>query len=62
MKRNWCFVGLIALAFCLVSSDSFAQRGPGMMWRGSGGWGRGRSIIACMTRRRSRRLAVKLPS
>jgi len=41
MKRNWFFVGLMALAFCLVSSDSFAQRGPGMMWRGSGGWGPG---------------------
>ena len=41
MKRNWFFVGLMALAFCLVSSNSFAQRGPGMMWRGSGGWGPG---------------------
>ena len=41
MKKNWFFVGLMALAFCLVSSDSFAQRGPGMMWRGSGGWGPG---------------------
>jgi hypothetical protein len=34
-------VGLTALAIGLVSSDSFAQRGPGMMWRGSGGWGPG---------------------
>jgi hypothetical protein len=41
MKRNSFFVGLMALAFCLVSSDGFAQRGPGMMWRGSGGWGPG---------------------
>jgi len=41
MKRNSLFVGLMALAFCFVSSDSFAQRGPGMMWRGSGGWGPG---------------------
>ena len=41
MKRNSFFVGLMALAFCLVSSNSFAQRGPGMMWRGSGGWGPG---------------------
>ena len=41
MKRNSFLVGLMALAFCLVSSDSFAQRGPGMMWRGSGGWGPG---------------------
>jgi hypothetical protein len=34
-------VGLLALALALVSSDGFAQRGPGMMWRGSGGWGPG---------------------
>jgi hypothetical protein len=25
----------------LAASDSFAQRGPGMTWRGSGGWGSG---------------------
>jgi hypothetical protein len=25
----------------LAASDSFAQRGPGMTWRGSGGWGPG---------------------
>jgi len=41
MKRNSFFVGLMALAFCLVSSDGFTQRGPGMMWRGSAGWGPG---------------------
>jgi len=41
MKRNSFFVGLMALAFCLVSTAGYAQRGPGMMWRGSGGWGPG---------------------
>jgi hypothetical protein len=41
MKINLFLVGLMALAIGLMSSDSFAQRGPGMMWRGSGGWGPG---------------------
>ena len=41
MKMKSFLVGLTALAIGLVSSDSFAQRGPGMMWRGSGGWGPG---------------------
>ena len=30
-----------AMASLLATTDSFAQRGPGMMWRGSGGWGPG---------------------
>jgi hypothetical protein len=33
------FIGAMALLF--VVTDSFAQKGPGMMWRGSGGWGPG---------------------
>ena len=41
MKMKSFLVGLTALAIGLVSSDSFAQSGPGMMWRGSGGWGPG---------------------
>ncbi|MGB7947388.1 MAG: DNA-binding protein [Candidatus Binatia bacterium] len=32
-------IGTVALLF--AAADSFAQRGPGMMWRGSGGWGAG---------------------
>jgi len=31
----------MVLAIGLASSDGFAQRGPAMMWRGSGGWGPG---------------------
>lgn len=41
MKINSFLVGLMALVIGVMSSDSFAQRGPGMMWRGSGGWGPG---------------------
>jgi hypothetical protein len=41
MKMKSLLVGLMALGIGLMSSDSFAQRGPGMMWRGSGGWGPG---------------------
>jgi hypothetical protein len=32
-------IGSVALLF--ATTDAFAQRGPGMMWRGSGGWGPG---------------------
>jgi len=32
-------IAAIAVLFAAVSSN--AQRGPGMMWRGSGGWGPG---------------------
>ncbi|HLA12130.1 MAG TPA: hypothetical protein VJ023_16200 [Pyrinomonadaceae bacterium] len=32
-------IAAIAVLFAAVSSN--AQRGPGMMWRGSGGWGAG---------------------
>jgi hypothetical protein len=32
-------IGAVALLF--ATTDAFAQRGPGMMWRGSGGWGPG---------------------
>ena len=41
MRMISFLVGLMVLAIGLASSDSFAQRGPGMMWRGSGGWGPG---------------------
>ena len=41
MKKNriGLFVAVAALLF--AATISFAQRGPGMMWRGSGGWGPG---------------------
>jgi len=32
-------IGVVALL--LLTADSFAQMGPGMMWQGSGGWGPG---------------------
>ena len=32
-------IGAVALLF--ATADAFAQKGPGMMWRGSGGWGPG---------------------
>ena len=41
MRKNIVLTVLMALVICLVSFDGFAQRGPGMMWRGSGGWGPG---------------------
>jgi hypothetical protein len=34
-------IGAIALLF--AATESFAQKGPGMMWRGGGGWGPGTS-------------------
>lgn len=35
-------IGLfVAAAVMLMTATVFAQRGPGMMWRGSGGWGPG---------------------
>ena len=41
MRINAFLVGALAVAVGLISSDGLAQRGPGMMWRGSGGWGPG---------------------
>ena len=35
------FVAAAGLALFLTVAASFAQKGPGMMWRGSGGWGPG---------------------
>jgi hypothetical protein len=41
MKRiGWSLV-IMAFAVFFGAANSFAQRGPGMMWRGSGGWGPG---------------------
>ena len=41
MKKLFDLVVLVSLAMSLASWSAFAQRGPGMMWRGSGGWGPG---------------------
>jgi hypothetical protein len=40
MKRMNLFVPVAAIVL-LFATNAFAQRGPGMMWRGSGGWGPG---------------------
>jgi hypothetical protein len=41
MKGLKVLLSMAAMGVLLVTADSFAQRGPGMMWRGSGGWGPG---------------------
>jgi len=33
--------GLLVMGLFFAAAESFAQRGPAMMWRGSGGWGPG---------------------
>ena len=41
MKKFGLSLGLAAMALLLGAVSSFAQPKPGMMWRGSGGWGPG---------------------
>ena len=41
MKGVTVLLSIGAVALLIVTTDSFAQKGPGMMWRGSGGWGPG---------------------
>jgi hypothetical protein len=41
MKGLKVLMSIGAVALLLATIDSFAQRGPGMMWRSSGGWGPG---------------------
>ena len=41
MRRIFATAGLVALGLLFLAAESFAQRGPAMMWRGSGGWGPG---------------------
>lgn len=41
MNRGVLFGGLLVSLLVFSSIDSFAQRGAGMIWRGSGGWGPG---------------------
>jgi hypothetical protein len=39
MKGLKILFSIGVVAFLFVTTGSFAQKGPGMMWRGSGGWG-----------------------
>ena len=41
MRKLFGLMVLVSLAMSLASWSAFAQRGPGMTWRGSGGWGPG---------------------
>ncbi len=41
MRKIIGMFGLLVLGIFFVAGESFAQRGPAMMWRGSGGWGPG---------------------
>jgi hypothetical protein len=41
MKKISFVIAMAAVAIFLAALSSFAQPRPGMMWRGSGGWGPG---------------------
>jgi hypothetical protein len=41
MKGMKVLLSIGAVALLFVTTESFAQKGPGMMWRGGGGWGPG---------------------
>jgi hypothetical protein len=41
MKKISFALAITAITMLLATVSSFAQPGPGMMWRGSGGWGPG---------------------
>jgi hypothetical protein len=41
MRKIIGMFGLLVLGILFVTAESLAQRGPAMMWRGSGGWGPG---------------------
>jgi len=41
MKKTILILSIGAIALLLVSAWAYAQPRPGMMWRGSGGWGPG---------------------
>ena len=41
MKGMRVLLSIGAVALLFAATDSFAQKGPGMMWRGSGDWGPG---------------------
>jgi hypothetical protein len=41
MRKIAGMFGLLVMGLFFASAESIAQRGPAMMWRGSGGWGPG---------------------
>jgi hypothetical protein len=41
MKKIIGMLGLLVMGLFFAAAESFDQRGPAMMWRGSGGWGPG---------------------
>jgi len=41
MRRTSIGLMVVAVALLIAATVSFAQRGPAMTWRGSGGWGPG---------------------
>jgi hypothetical protein len=41
MKRSSWALAMAGMVMLIGAGSSFAQPGPGMMWRGSGGWGPG---------------------
>jgi len=41
VKRIIFAMSVVLITMLLATTESFAQRGSGMMWRGSGGWGPG---------------------
>ena len=41
MRKIVGLFGLLVMGLFCASAESLAQRGPAMMWRGSGGWGPG---------------------
>jgi len=41
MKKMAVLSAVALVTLFLAAASSFAQRGPGMVWRGSGGWGPG---------------------
>ena len=41
MQKIHILILATVIGLVLVAGDSYAQKGPGTMWRGSGGWGQG---------------------
>lgn len=39
MRKASIGLFVVLMTLLITATISFAQRGPGMMWRGSGGWG-----------------------
>ena len=41
MKKILIVIVATVIGLVFAAGDSYAQKGPGTMWRGSGGWGQG---------------------